>query len=147
VLYGVEHGVGVGANLAWSSGPWAMPTRPCSTSTGRSPGPDVAIQYLQYALTFTAIGHHFRRKRATSRSRPRCHCLIREQGLAGNFLAMATCLQGWALVAQGQREAGLARCARAGRPPGLGQRSTAVASRYAGRACAYAGQVDEGYAR
>src|SRR5262249_30052809 len=35
--------------------------------------------------------------------------LINEQGLASNFLAMATCLQGWALAAQGQREAGLAQ--------------------------------------
>jgi predicted ATPase len=72
--------------------------------------------------------------------------LINEQGLASNFLAMATCLQGWALVAQGQREVGLAQM-RQGlavhqasgqeiqRPWLLGMLA---------EACAYAGQLDEG---
>ena len=72
--------------------------------------------------------------------------LINEQGLASNFLAMATCLQGWALAAQGQCEAGLAQM-RQGlvvhqasgqetqRPWLLGMLA---------EACAHAGQRDEG---
>ena len=72
--------------------------------------------------------------------------LINEQGLASNFLAMATCLQGWALAALGQCEVGLAQI-RQGlvihqtsgqeiqRPWLLGMLA---------EACVHAGQLDEG---
>jgi predicted ATPase len=102
---------------------------------------------LQYALTFTAIGHYLRREaRDVQEPAEMAIALINEQGLASNFLAMATCLQGWALAAQGQREAGLAQM-RQGlvvhqasgqeiqRPWLLGMLA---------EACAHAGQRDEG---
>jgi len=102
---------------------------------------------LQYALTFTAMGHQFRREaRDVQEQAEMAIALIREQGLAGYFLAMATCLQGWAVDAQGQREAGLAQM-RQGlvvhqasgqevqRPWLLGMLA---------EACAHAGQLDEG---
>jgi len=63
---------GVGANLGlvlWALG---YADQACSTSTGARPGPDVAHpNTLQYALTFTAIGHHFRREARDVQSRPR----------------------------------------------------------------------------
>jgi len=112
VLYGVDSGVGGGANLGlvlWALGyaDQALQHLHRALALAR----DVAHpNTLQYALTFTAIGHHFRREaRDVQEPAEMAIALINEQGLASNFLAMATCLQGWALAAQGQREAGLAQ--------------------------------------
>jgi predicted ATPase len=149
VLYGLDSGVASGANLgqvlwALGSADQALQHHHRALALAR----DVAHpNTLQYALTFIAIGHHFRREaRDVQEQAEMAIALINEQGLASNFLAIATCLQGWALAAQGQREAGLVQM-RQGlvvhqtsgqeiqRPWLLGMLA---------EACMHAGQVDEG---
>jgi predicted ATPase len=149
VLYGLDSGVACGANLGvvlWALGyaDQALQHHHRALALAR----DVAHpNTLQYALTFTAIGHHFRREaRDVQEPAEMAIALINEQGLASNFLAIATCLQGWALAAQGQSEAGLAQL-RQGlvihqasgqeiqRPWLLGMLA---------EACMHAGQLDEG---
>jgi len=112
VLYGLDSGVACGAYLGlvlWALGyaDQALQHHHWALALAR----DVAHpNTLQYALFFTAMGHHFRREaRDVQEPAEMAIALINEQGLAGNFLAMATCLQGWALAAQGQTEAGLAQ--------------------------------------
>ena len=72
--------------------------------------------------------------------------LISEQGLASNFLAWATCLQGWAMAAQGQREAGLAQMRQG--LVGFQASGQAVFLPWLlgmlAEACTHAGQCDEG---
>ena len=107
--YGVDSGVACGANLGLVSlglgyADQALQHLHRALALAR----DVAHpNTLQYALTLTAMGHHFRREaRDVQEPAEMAIALISEQGLASNFLAMATCLQGWAVAAQGQREAG-----------------------------------------
>ncbi|HLB78719.1 MAG TPA: adenylate/guanylate cyclase domain-containing protein, partial [Candidatus Dormibacteraeota bacterium] len=149
VLYGLDSGVACSANLGlvlWALGyaDQALQHHHRALALAR----DVAHpNTLQYALTLTAMGHHFRREaRDVQEQAEMAIALIHEQGLASNFVAMATCLQGWAVAAQGQREAGLALM-RQGlvvhqasgqeiqRPWLLGMLA---------EACAHAGQRDEG---
>jgi predicted ATPase len=149
VLYGLDSGVACGANLGlvlWALGSADQALQHLHRVLALAR--DVAHpNTLQYALTFTAIGHYLRREaRDVQEPAEMAMALINEQGLAGNFLAMATCLQGWALAAQGQREAGLAQM-RQGlvihqasgqeiqRPWLLGMLA---------EACMHAGQRDEG---
>jgi predicted ATPase len=62
---------------------------------------------LTYALTFAALGHQFRREvHATHRQAEAACVLAGEQGIA-LFLALGMILQGWALAAQGQSDAGI----------------------------------------
>jgi class 3 adenylate cyclase/predicted ATPase len=149
VLYGLDSGVACDVNLGlvlWALGSADQALQHLHRALARAR--DVAHpNTLQYALTLTAIGHHFRREaRDVQAQAERAIALINEQGLASNFLAMATCLRGWALVAQGQREAGLAQMHQGlvvhqasgqeiQRPWLLGMQA---------EACARTGQLDEG---
>ena len=149
VLYGVDTAVACGVNLGlvlWALGSADQALQHLHRALALAR--DVAHpNTLQYALTFTAIGHHFRREaRDVQEQAEMAIALINEQGLAGNFLALATCLQGWALAAQGQREAGLALM-RQGlvhhQDSGQGAQRPWLLGVLA-EACAHAGQLDEG---
>jgi predicted ATPase/class 3 adenylate cyclase len=62
---------------------------------------------LTYALTFAALGHQFRREVHATHRRAEAACVLAgEQGIA-LFLALGMILQGWALAAQGQSDAGI----------------------------------------
>jgi len=149
VLYGLDSGVACGVYLGlvlWALGyaDQALQHLHRALALAR----DVAHpNTLQYALFFTAMGHHFRREaRDVQEQAEMAMALISEHGLASNFLAMATCLQGWALATQGQREAGLALIRQ-----GLGvhQASGQEMQRpwllgMLAEACMHAGQRDEG---
>jgi len=149
VLYGLDSGVAGGANLGlvlWALGyaDQALQHLHRALALAR----DVAHpNTLLYAVFFTAMGHHCRREaRDVQEQAELAMALINEQGLASNFLAMATCLQGWALVAQGQHEAGLAQLRQ-----GLviyeasGQESQRPwLLDMLAEACVHAGQCDEG---
>src|SRR5262249_26895719 len=149
VLYGIEHGVGVGANLGlvlWVLGYADQALQ--HLHRARALARDLAHpNTLQYVLTLTAIGHHFRREvRDVQEQAELAMALINEQGLASNFLAMATCLQGWALATQDQREAGLAQIRQG---LSIHQTSGQEVQRpwllgMLAEACAHAGQLDEG---
>jgi predicted ATPase len=149
VLYGLDSQVAGGANLGvvlWTLG--AADQALEHLHRARALAQELAHpNTLQYALTFTAIGHHCRREaRDVQAQAELALALINEHGLARNFLAMATCLQGWALVAQGQWEVGLAQMRQglvvheasdqaAQRPWLLGMLA---------EACMHAGQREEG---
>jgi predicted ATPase len=112
VRYGVDTAVGCGANLGlvlWALGSADQALQHLHRALALAQ--DVAHpNTLQYALTLTAMGHQFRQEaRDVQEQAEIAMALINEQGLASNFLAIVTCLHGWALVAQGQREAGLAQ--------------------------------------
>jgi predicted ATPase len=102
---------------------------------------------LQYALNMTAMGHHCRREaRDVQEQAETALTLISEHGLASNFLALATFLQGWAVAAQGQREAGLAQM-RQGLTGWQASGQAVFRPWFLGvlaEACAHAGQLDEG---
>ena len=71
---------------------------------------------LASALDYAAVLHQFRRERHAVQERAEAAiALCREQGFA-YYSAWATVMEGWAQVAQGYGEAGLAQCARVSPP-------------------------------
>jgi predicted ATPase len=149
VLYGVDSGVVCSVYLGWVL--WALGYADQALQhlhRARALARDVAHpNTLLYAVFCTAMGHHFRREaREVQEQAELAMALINEQGLASNFLAMATCLQGWALAAQGQREAGLAQMRQG---LSIHQASGQELQRpwllgMLAEACTHAGQLDEG---